>query len=64
MPSLLEISIFTVMRRFDYRDGGLGGLWLEKLGAGANKQQIVGKGMILWTKRENSATEEPKFVPP
>ena len=32
---------------FDYRDGGLRLLWLEKCGTDANQQPSVGKGRML-----------------
>jgi len=44
--SLLETAAFTAMRRYDYRDGGLGLPWPEKCGAATNKQQSIGKGII------------------
>jgi hypothetical protein len=46
---LLETSSFAAMRQFDYRDGGLGRLWLEKFRMDANKQLSAGKGTILGT---------------
>jgi len=52
------------MRRFDYRDGGLGLLWLEKCGAATNKQQSIG-GTILGIHRhpldwEHSTLDTPR----
>jgi hypothetical protein len=43
------IYAFTAMQCFDYRDGGLGRLWLEKFGADVNKQLSVGKGTCFGT---------------
>ncbi len=63
--SLLETSDLTAMRRFDYRDGGLGRLWLEKHRADANRQPSVRKGTLPETGREKLDMEEPlNFQPP
>ncbi len=50
VSSLLETSILTAMRQFEFRDGGLGVVWPQKSGAATSGQLIAGKGTILDTR--------------
>ena len=47
VSSLSETSIFTAFQRFDFRDGDLGAVWLEKCGVPTICRPSVGKPTIV-----------------